>query len=70
MIGSVLSNLPEASTFAKARTAEFQQNLHDGSWSLRFLALVGALAMMTVAVLGFLHDVSEYFVQRNACAFD
>jgi len=57
MIGSVLSHLPEASTFAKARTAEFQQNLHDGSWSLRFLALVGALGMMTVAVLGFLHDV-------------
>ena len=53
------ANLSEAGAFAKERTAEFQRNLHDGSWSLRFLALLGALAMMTIAVLGFLHDVRE-----------
>ena len=54
------ANLSEAGAFAKERTEEFQRNLHDGSWSLRFLALLGALAMMTIAVLGFLHDVREY----------
>lgn len=53
------ANLSEAGAFAKERTAEFQRNLHDGSWSLRFLALLGALSMMTIAVLGFLHDVRE-----------
>ena len=53
------ANLSEAGAFAKERTAEFQRNLHDGSWSLRFLALLGALAMITIAVLGFLHDVRK-----------
>ena len=66
------ANLSEAGAFAKERTAEFQRNLHDGSWSLRFLALLGALAMMTIAVLGFLHDVREYkrenFVQFPFCS--
>lgn len=54
------ANLSEAGAFAKERTAEFQRNLHDGSWSLRFLALLGALAMITIAILGFLHDVRKY----------
>ena len=53
------ANLSEAGAFAKERKEEFQRNLHDGSWSLRFLALLGALAMLTIAVLGFLHDVRE-----------
>ena len=53
------ANLSEAGAFAKERTAEFQRNLHDGSWSLRFLALLGALAMITIAILGFLHDVRK-----------
>lgn len=54
-------NAAHASDFARQRAAEFRQNLNEGSWSLRLLALLGALAMMVLSVLGFMAD----FVRIN-----
>mmetsp|Transcript_15304 Transcript_15304/g.20176 ORF Transcript_15304/g.20176 Transcript_15304/m.20176 type:complete len:257 (+) Transcript_15304:92-862(+) len=58
-LGSVLSpqNVSEAGNFASQRAAEFKQNLNEGNWSLRVLALIGAMAMMSVSVLGILADL-------------
>jgi len=58
-LGSVLTpqNVSEANNFAKDRVAEFQQNVHQGNWSLRFLALLGGLSMVIVSVLGFVSHV-------------
>eukprot|EP00978_Attheya_sp_CCMP212_P034909 scaffold149227_cov53-Attheya_sp.AAC.1 len=58
-LGSVLTpqNVSEANNFAKDRVAEFQQNVHQGNWSLRFLALLGGLSMVIVSILGFVSHV-------------
>jgi hypothetical protein len=68
-LGSVLTpqNVSEANNFAKDRVAEFQQNVHQGNWSLRFLALLGGISMVIVSILGFaghvvyLHWISALF---------
>jgi hypothetical protein len=52
-----LQKVAAAKTFAKDRMTEFQQNLNEGSWSLRMLALLGALAMIVVSILGVVNDI-------------
>lgn len=51
------ANINDAQNFAKQSAAEFRRNIDEGSWSLRLLALVAALAMMVVSVLGVIADV-------------
>jgi hypothetical protein len=52
-----LQKVSAATTFAKDRVAEFQENLNEGSWSLRILASVGALAMIIITALGIGADI-------------
>jgi len=44
----------EAGTFAKSTARELKDNLMEGNWSLRALALLGGFAMIAVSVLGFI----------------
>jgi hypothetical protein len=57
--GGVVSaqNAAEASTFAKSTARDLKENLMQGNWSLRILALLGGLAMIVVSVLGFISHI-------------
>jgi len=44
----------EASNFAKSTARDLKENLMQGNWSLRILALLGGLAMIAVSILGFI----------------
>lgn len=50
-------NAAEAGSFAKSTARDLQDNLMQGNWSLRVLALLGGLAMIVVSVLGFISHV-------------
>lgn len=50
-------NAAEAKMFAKDTALEVQKHMREGDWSLRLLALLGGLAMMAVAILGFVGDI-------------
>lgn len=52
-----LNKVAAAKDFAKDRMAEFKDNLNEGSWSLRMLALLGAVAMIVVSALGVTGDL-------------
>lgn len=50
-------NAAAAQSFAKDTAQEVKQNIHDGDWSLRLLALLGGLAMIAVSILGFIGHI-------------
>eukprot|EP00978_Attheya_sp_CCMP212_P026904 scaffold89330_cov53-Attheya_sp.AAC.1 len=52
-------NVSEANTFAKDGVAEFQQNVHQGHLSLRFLVLLGGLSMVIVSIRSFALDMVD-----------
>lgn len=52
-----LQKVTAAKAFAKDRLAEFQENVNEGSYSLRILASIGALAMIIITSLGLGADV-------------
>lgn len=57
--GNVLSSqhVADASQMAKQTAQDIQQNLSEGNWSLRFLALLGGLAMIVVSTFSFVGHV-------------
>ena len=55
-----ITKVAAATTFAKDRVSEFQQNLNEGNWSLRILSLLGALAMIMTSILGIGADFLDF----------